>query len=233
MDNVAVDSSFCIFVDDLPLRTLIFSPNKQRELAIGHLLTEGVIKSLKDIKKESITKVRADIWLKKPQNITELNYKRNMILTTACNEEIIDRSILSDIKIIEKYEPKPETIFEIINQLNRKSLTYRLTGGTHSAILASIDDNISICQEDVGRHNAVDKTLGAGLINGVSFPASILGSSGRISGEIVIKAARVGIPAICSVSAPLLSGIRLAKQTGIQLYGFVRAQRFNKYTKLD
>jgi FdhD protein len=231
-DNVAVDLSFCIFVDDLPFRTLITSSDKLRELSIGHLFTEGVIKSINDIQKESITKERADIWLKNPQNVSEVNYKRNMILTTACNDEIIDGSAINEYKITQKHTPKPETIFEVINQLNSKSLTYRSTGGTHSAILFSKEANFNISLEDVGRHNAVDKVLGAGLIKGVTFSKCILGSSGRLSGEIVLKAARAGVPIICSVSAPLLSGINIAKHVGIELYGFVRARRFNKYTGL-
>jgi FdhD protein len=230
IDQVAVDSSFCIFVDDLPFRTLIISPNKFKELTVGHLFTEGVIKSLKDLRKETITKERADIWLKKTQDITEINYKRNIILTTVCNTNIIDTSIFNDYKITEKFTSKPAAIFGVINQLNRESLTYRSTGGTHSAILSCHDEDFSICHEDVGRHNAVDKVLGTGLINGVSFSKSILASSGRLSGEIVLKAARAGVPTVCSVSAPLLSGIMLAKQVGIELYGFVRARRFNKYT---
>lgn len=230
MDNVAVDSAFCIFVDDLPFRTLIVSPEKLKEFSIGHLFTEGVIESLGDIRKESINEERANIWLKKPKNIADVNYERNMILTTACNSEIIDTSILNGIKITEKCTPKPETIFEVINQLNQESLTYRSTGGTHSAILSCLDEDFSICLEDVGRHNAVDKVLGSGLLNGVSFSKSILASSGRLSGEIVLKAAQAGVPTICSVSAPLLSGVKIAKQVGIDLYGFVRARRLNKYT---
>jgi FdhD protein len=148
----------------------------------------------------------------------------------ACNEEIIDTSVFDEFKITKKHTPEPETIFEVINQLNQESLTYRSTGGTHSAILSCVDEDFSICHEDVGRHNAVDKVLGTGLINGISFSKCILASSGRLSGEIILKAARAGVPTICSVSAPLLSGVIVAKQIGIELYGFVRARRFNKYT---
>jgi FdhD protein len=230
MDKVAVDSSFCIFVNDLPYRTLIASPHKLRELAIGHLFTEGIIKSFEDISSESITRKRADIWLKTSFHFTKLDYKNRRILTTACNEEIIDTSIFNEYKINKKNTIKPDTIFNVINQLNQESKTYHSTGGTHSAILSCLDEDFSFCHEDVGRHNAVDKVLGNGLINGVLFSKSILASSGRLSGEIVLKAARAGIPTICSVSAPLLSGIIVAEQTGIELYGFVRARRFNKYT---
>jgi FdhD protein len=113
--------------------------------------------------------------------------------------------------------------------LNEESTNFKATGGTHSAILSFMDDDFTASTEDVGRHNAVDKVIGSGLINGIPLNRCILACSGRLSGDMVLKAARSGIPVMCSISAPLLSGIRVAEKTGIKLYGFVRARRFNKY----
>jgi FdhD protein len=228
-DKVAVDTPFCIFVDDLPFRTLISSPEKLRELALGHLLTEGVIKHINDIEEESFSEGRAEIYLKKPVDLTEIRFERERLITTACNTEAVDGSVLEELRVDEIETPNPKIIFELMRALNDESTNFKATGGTHSAILSCMDDDFTASTEDVGRHNAVDKVIGSGLIHGIPLNRCILACSGRLSGDMVLKAARSGISVMCSISAPLLSGIKVAEKTGIKLYGFVRARRFNKY----
>ena len=227
-DNVATDAAFCIFVDDLPFRTLISSPDKLRELALGHLLTEGVIKHIDDIAGESFREGRVDITLKEPVDLTEINFERERVVTTACNTEHVDISSLEGLKVKEADTPDPKTLFDLMRKLNECSVNFRATGGTHSAILSYKEDLMEIA-EDVGRHNAVDKAIGAGMIHGYPLDKCILACSGRLSGDMVLKAARSGVPVICSISAPLLSGINVAEKTGIKLYGFIRARRLNQY----
>jgi FdhD protein len=229
IDKVARDVPFCIFLDDIPFKTLITSPMRFRELVLGHLLTEGVIKSMDDISREEITENRADIWLKSPIDAIDFTLKRNQIITTVCNNDVTNNNILEELKVSITPTPNDHLIFEAIERLNNEAPTFHATGGTHSAILSSITSDYCVSAEDVGRHNAVDKVLGSGFIDNVPYADCILASSGRLSGEIVLKAARAGVPNICSVSAPLMSGINVAKKTGIRLYGFVRAQRFNMY----
>jgi len=228
-DKVAIDTPFCIFVDDLPFRTLISSPEKLRELAFGHLLTEGVIKHIDDVTEESIRNGRADIRLKNPVYLTEINFKRERVITTACNTENVDLNILEELRVKETKAPQSKIIFDLMRTLNEKSTNFKATGGTHSAVLSCMDDDFTASAEDVGRHNAVDKVIGLGMIQGVPLNKCILACSGRLSGDMVLKAARSGIPVMCSISAPLLSGIKVAEKTGIKLYGFVRARRFNQY----
>jgi FdhD protein len=107
---------------------------------------------------------------------------------------------------------------------------FRETGGTHSALLNREGEGVVAFSEDVGRHNALDKVIGAAIMRKVDLGECILASSGRLSGEMVLKAAKAGIPVICSVSAPLLSGIRIAEAAGVTLIGFVRGRRMNQYT---
>jgi len=229
-DNISVDTAFCIFVDDMPFRTLISSPEKLRELTLGHLLTEGVIKHMDDIDEESIKEGRADITLKNPVDLTEINFERERVITTACNTENVDMSILEELKVKEVNAPDPKDIFDLMQKLNENSVNFKATGGTHSAILSYMDDDFLESAEDVGRHNAIDKAIGSGMIHGYPMGKCILACSGRLSGDMVLKAARSGIPIMCSISAPLLSGINVAEKTGIKLYGFVRARRFNQYS---
>jgi FdhD protein len=83
--------------------------------------------------------------------------------------------------------------------------------------------------EDVGRHNAVDKAIGFGAVNKINFGECFLASSGRLTGDMVLKAGRVGLPIVASLAAAVDSGITIAKETGLTLIGFVRGKRMNIY----
>jgi FdhD protein len=107
---------------------------------------------------------------------------------------------------------------------------HRETGGTHSAAICGPGGDVFAFAEDVGRHNAVDKVVGSGALRGVDLSGCVLISSGRQSGEMVLKAARGGIPVVASVAGPLESGIRLAEAAGITLICFVRGRHMNVYT---
>jgi FdhD protein len=124
----------------------------------------------------------------------------------------------------------PEMIWCAAQELHKRSKVYKETGGTHSAILCSEYCEVYAYAPDVGRHNAVDKVVGEGISKNIDLRSCVLVSSGRLSGEIVLKAARSGIPIIASVSGPLESGIRIAEETGVTLIGFIRGRRMNLYT---
>jgi len=90
---------------------------------------------------------------------------------------------------------------------------------------------LKFCMEDVGRHNAVDKVIGRGLIEGENFTRSFMISTGRLSADMVIKCARAGIPLVASKAAPLESGVLAAEMNGLTLVGFVRGYRLHVYTR--
>ena len=120
-------------------------------------------------------------------------------------------------------------MLQIINLLEERSSTFRLTGGVHSAALA--DQNGIICMyEDIGRHNAVDKVLGYAFLNEINTEDKCLLLSGRVASEILIKAARAHIPVVLSRTAPTGLTIDLAEELNITVVGFARGDRFSVYS---
>lgn len=229
-DVVAMDQPVCIFVNGEPFRTLIASPGMPLELALGHLLTEGVITSMGDVKTHKVKPLRVDVELNHPVNLDEVLLGKSRLLTTACGlDSRVQDGELEKLEVPRHGKVDPVFVSGLIKTLNERSTTFRETGGTHSALIHLEGRGVSAFAEDVGRHNALDKVIGSGLKNNVDFGRCTLASSGRLSGEMVLKAARAGIPLLCSVSAPLHSGLRIAELTGVTLVGFARGRRMNQY----
>lgn len=225
-DAVALDMPVCLFVNNEPYRTLVASPIMLEELALGHLYTEGVITALEDVVEMSLVPGRVEITLNKQINSMDIQMANYRLITTACGESSSYSPRLQKVSPGVGFDSS--TIRALVKSLNEMSSVFKATGGTHSAILHS--ESFEAFAEDVGRHNALDKVIGAGLMSSIDFGRCILGSSGRLAGEMVLKAARAGIPIVFSISAPLLSGIRVAEEAGITLVGFVRGTRMNLYT---
>jgi FdhD protein len=125
---------------------------------------------------------------------------------------------------------KAEVLFNSVNQLNFKAELFRKTGGVHAAAIYKAAGTLIALAEDVGRHNAVDKVIGMAALNQVDFGECFLALSGRLSGDVVFKASKVGLPIVASLAAALSSGIEMAEQANLTLAGFVRGKRMNIYT---
>jgi FdhD protein len=123
-----------------------------------------------------------------------------------------------------------EVLFGLPDKLREAQQVFKHTGGLHASGLFDTQGNLLAYQEDVGRHNALDKLIGARLIAGkTNFQELILVLSGRISFELVQKALRAGIATIAAVGAPSSLAVELAKDFGMTLIGFLKADRFNVY----
>ena len=117
----------------------------------------------------------------------------------------------------------------LMREALRASEVHRRTGGVHMAALADAS-GLLLLREDIGRHNAVDKVIGAHLAAGGSFAGKVLLASGRLSSELLAKALRCGVPVLISRSAPTDRSIALARRSGLTLIGFARGQRLNVYS---
>ncbi len=231
-DVIALDEAICVFINDEYYRTLIATPTMVEELVIGHLLGEGIVSSIDEVKNIEVDPLKVSVELHGETDLDLVNMSKIDLITTACGSTT--RPLTGDqinlMKIESDVEVEAEKIWGMVRELNLRSRVYQETGGTHSALICETDGSVVSFAEDVGRHNAVDKVIGACAMARADFSGCVLISSGRQSGEMVLKAARSRIPVIASVAAPLASGIALSRTAGITLICFVRGRRMNIYT---
>jgi formate dehydrogenase accessory protein FdhD len=125
---------------------------------------------------------------------------------------------------------KAQVIFDCINDLNTRATGFKETGGLHDSAIYKADGSLVAFSEDVGRHNTVDKVIGMAALNKANFNECFMTITGRVPGDMIYKAAKVGIPLVASMAAVLSSGIVAAEKSNIGLVGFVRGKRMNIYT---
>lgn len=231
-DLTASEAPFTININKTELATLLASPYDLKELAIGFLYTAGIIKSISDVENIVLdTSIgKAYIELKEKKLDENLIFKR--LFTSGCGRGVIfynSLDLLHRKKIDSNFNISSEKIFELMQVLQEKSTGFKKTGGVHSAALSDAKD-IFIFKEDIGRHNAVDKVIGEALIKKINFQNSLILSSGRVSSEIVLKIKKAAIPIIVSQSAPTNQAVKLAREFGLTVIGFVRGRRMNIYS---
>jgi FdhD protein len=234
-DSVVAEHSLTIYLNSQQVVNLLCSPVKLDYMAIGFLLNEGYISTKEDILK---TEVKSSERSSKayittiPQRGTLDNDKWLITITSSggkympsgtSREDTVKGKIESAIKI------KPAEITALVEQFHRHSPVFVATGGVHSVALCD-NENILVFSDDIGRHNAMDRTFGECLMKDIKTTDRIVITSGRVSSEIMNKVARRNVPVLLSVSAPTDVAVELADSLGITLVGFVRGNKMNIYT---
>ena len=232
-DIVIRESPVTILLDDVELANLMCSPKKLDCLAVGFLFAEGIIRSKKDIKKVIADEKDGAVWveLRKARKSPEDHIARRFI-TTGCGRGMTFVDATKDgrhLRSKSRFKVRVDSIPLLMKEFLRKSRLYRLTGGVHSAAMCSAR-SILVFNEDIGRHSAIDKVVGECILKGIRTNDRIMVTTGRISSEILVKAARCQTPIIVSKSAPTDLAVRLAADFGITVVGFARGSRMNIYS---
>jgi FdhD protein len=214
-------------------RPLLCTPAELEELAVGFLLSEGLVEKKSSIKKievlEKETSVRIELT-DLPYDFTRMFEKRT--ISSGCGKGITftsyrtsaDRRIPATGRLMSLTDVK-----RLLSEFKNISTLYLETGGVHSAALSDGKD-ILFFSEDIGRHNAVDKLIGKAFLKSVSIENKILLTSGRVTSEIMTKAGRNRFPILISRAAPSCMAVSYAEDMGITLIGFARGDRMNIYT---
>ncbi|PKM76203.1 MAG: formate dehydrogenase family accessory protein FdhD [Firmicutes bacterium HGW-Firmicutes-15] len=235
-DVLVVEKPLSIFFNDTEIATLVCSPEALKELGVGFLISEGLLHSFADIKELSCNEEEGLLWVRSnyPEGCREIRNSRHV---NTCNGKgqagLPNCNEIEPVPLVRTTSPcTAAQLLHLISLLEEKSVTFRRTGGVHSAALA--DSNGLLARyEDVGRHNAVDKSLGFALLNQVDPDDKILVLSGRIASEILLKAARSRIPLVLSRSAPTYLAVELANKLGITVVGFARGEQLNVYSYME
>ncbi len=232
-DIVTREFTLTIILNNQELVTLLCSPTNLKYLAIGFLSSEGILKSRDEIKKIIVDDQRGVVRVETEEDkgvASELLFKR--FITSSCGRGASFYSsadVQGQAKIQSQLRISAREVFALANKFQHRSQVYRATGGVHSAALCDTK-SILLFNEDIARHNAIDKIFGECMLQDISTDDRIIVTSGRISSEILLKVARRNIPMLISKSAPTNLGVGLAADLGITLIGFVRGKRMNVYT---
>ena len=220
------------------------TPGNDVELALGFLMSENIISTADDVHGAALTGAKDAV--SGLQNIVrvELNpqldvdldrLQRHFYTTSSCG--VCGKTSIDAVRVTGRASLKDKGVtfsrkllLELPDKLLQKQQLFSKTGGLHAAAIFDPDGNISLVREDVGRHNAVDKVVGALLLDG-RLPAHNYGLlvSGRASFELMQKALMAGLPTLAAVSAPSSLAVQLAKEFDMTLIGFLRERNFNIY----
>jgi len=232
-DVVAVEDSLTIFVDGRELVTLLYTPPMALELAIGYLLSEGLVTAKQDVASLSLKK--GGILVSLAGGLPPEASPAARVLTSGCGGGITftyPQGLRQVKKISTRFTVPHHVIMELAARFRKESSLFEETGGVHSAALSDGTAFLAFA-EDIGRHNAVDKVFGKCLMEGIETKDRILLTTGRISSEILLKAVKRKVPVVVSRGAPTSLAVELAERFGITLVGFARGRRMNVYTHQD
>ena len=224
---------FSVFVGDRELVTLMCSPFQLRPLVVGFLYLEGLIESVDDLEmvRVCLEDRLADVRLL--NGFPDIPPRK--ILTSGCTGGVSFGKYLDQIEQFRVTDDTtrfaPEQIYDLLRALYDQSSLYRQSGGVHTAILAFRGDAAPrFVAEDIGRHNTLDKLQGMALLDDVSTRGGLIMATGRISSEMLFKAAIMGVPVVCSRTSPTNLALAVAERLNITVVGYIRQGSMNVYT---
>ncbi|NML39343.1 formate dehydrogenase accessory sulfurtransferase FdhD [Chitinophaga sp. G-6-1-13] len=213
------------------------TPGQDEELATGFLFTEGIIPGAAAVKQVTLAETPggslATVALKE-QIVPFLDKSQRHFQATAacgmCGKSSIE-NIHTGVNVSQAARRIPgKWISQLPEQLRAQQALFQYTGGLHAAALVDDNGQIQLLREDIGRHNAVDKIIGAALVQELPLQQSLLLLSGRAGFELIQKAAMAGIPMIAAIGAPSSMAVKMAAEWNITLIGFLKEDRYNQYT---
>jgi FdhD protein len=215
------------------------TPGQDRELAAGFLLTEGIIRQRSDVVEILHCRAAAapantlNVYLSASLEVNFARLTRHVFATSSCG--LCGKASIAAVHqhfppVKSRLSVTARTLMELPVLMRAAQPAFAQTGGLHAAAVFDAAGRLIVLREDVGRHNALDKVLGHGLLEGrLPFDSHLLLVSGRASFEILQKALAARIPIVCAVSAPSSLAVEFARESGQTLVGFLRGETMNLY----
>jgi FdhD protein len=240
-EGVAHEEPLEIQVNGASLAVLMRTPGHDADLVRGFLLTERVVQHVDDI--ESIRHCTAVPHLDAEDNVMQVRlpshvpfdlerFRRHMFASSSCGvcgKATLDNACAVAAPLVDEVKVSARVLASLPAQLRAAQDAFSRSGGLHAAGLFTATGDVVVVREDVGRHNAVDKVVGHAAACAVDTKSCVLLVSGRVSFELVQKAAAARIPLVAGISAPTSLAVRMARALHITLVGFLRGASMNVY----
>jgi FdhD protein len=240
-DLVTEEISLKLLAGDRRIAVLMCSPGDLEDLVRGFFYTNGFIQTAGQIHRMVVNRATWSAFVQLAPEIDPGGFRLSGVIGSACGaalpveadnegpEEERESRERGVGTTGEGLRVRPEQIIALMREFRDRSQLHRQTGGVHAAALAE-PAGVLVFREDIGRHNAVDKVIGAALLQELSFEDKLLLTSGRLSSEILHKAAACALPVVVSRSAPTDRCVEAARERNITLIGFARGSRMNVYS---
>ncbi|WP_147804225.1 formate dehydrogenase accessory sulfurtransferase FdhD [Alkalicoccus halolimnae] len=232
-DDIVTEYPLTIYVNEEEFATMVCTPADLEEMVVGFLASEGVVRFRKDIVKLEIDEEKgfAYVTLTNKEVLDQQTFSKRFI--GSCCGKSRQFYFQNDVKtaktsMVDKKITAASCI-RLMREMQEASHVFKGTGGVHNAAICS-EEGMILSRTDIGRHNALDKLYGHCLLNQIPVRDKVLVFSGRISSEVLTKAAKIGVGIVLSKSAPTDLAIKLAEDLNITAVGFIRGESFNVYS---
>jgi FdhD protein len=240
-DLVVVEEPLEIRISGEPFQVLMRLPGYEKELALGFLYTEGIVRDLSEVITMHFCGTATDPLL--PPNVVDVKLtdaalarreRRHLEVAYSscglCAKEAVAEICQKVPRVESSLTISAAALLDLMDRLLAAQPIFKATGGTHAVALATPGGDVFVTAEDVGRHNAMDKVIGRALLERRHLSGLVALLSGRLSFEMALKAIRAGLPLLAAVSAPTTMALALAQELGLTTVGFAREGRLNIYT---
>lgn len=236
-DHVAEECPVALYYEGIPHVVMLASPGDLEDLGVGFTLTEGIVESPAEMGGVELEQEEGAIVLRlsiPPQRFSQLLLRRRNLASRsgcgACGAETVAEAIRQPAPVRRAFHIRGEELHDELAKLRGLQSMNALTGSLHAAAWVVPGEGIVVVREDVGRHNALDKVIGALVRSGRDPGEGYLLITSRASYEMVQKAATAGVSLVAAVSAPTAMAIDVAQDANVTLIGFAREGRHVLYT---
>lgn len=232
-DLVVRETSLTVVLDRQDVATMLCLPADLKPLAVGFLFTEGFIRGRDDIAKITVDRRKSVVRVETREGRgPDPEVLRRRIIASGCGKgasffRLADAA--AGISVSSRFTMAAADVQALVDEFQQGSELHRVTRGVHSAALCG-PRKIVMFADDVGRHNTIDRILGRCLLENVPAAGHGLIFSGRISSEMLLKAARAGIPVVISLASPTSVAVRMARDMGMTVVGRARGNSMNVYS---
>ncbi len=233
-DLVATEYALTIYVNQQELATVVCTPEYIEDLVVGFLASEGIIRSMDQISAMDVKTYRGAVYVK---TVSKHNFNQSFFnkryIGSCCGKSRQSFYFYNDAQtanpVIDDVLVTPQDVLTLMTNLDKEADLFKETGGVHIARLSDVSGH-GISRSDIGRHNALDKLYGYLLRTNLTSAGKVVVFSGRLSSEVLLKVAKLGVGIVMAKSAPTALALAIADELNITAIGFVRNDSFNVYT---